>query len=91
MGRWSSLFFASETNPTAAWPRKRSIMLRTTSLGMLSLYHLVSVRGTNVACACLIVFVFGPQDVQEMEQLEYQLQRDNELTRQQIEKSIAER
>lgn len=34
---------------------------------------------------------FDPQDVQEMEQLEYQLQRDNELTRQQIEKSIAER
>lgn len=66
-------------------------MLRTTSLGMLSLYHLVSVFATNVACACLIVCVFGPQDVQEMEQLEYQLQRDNELTRQQIEKSIAER
>ncbi|CAN0102710.1 unnamed protein product, partial [Laminaria digitata] len=31
------------------------------------------------------------EDVQELEQLEYQLQRDNELTRQQIEKSIAER
>lgn len=43
------------------------------------------------------LFAFHPspgpprQDVQEMEQLEYQLQRENEATRQQINKAIADR
>lgn len=55
------------------------------------LEHLVVLQVAESDHAHLGVVLSCPQDVQEVEQLEYQLQRENEATRQQIAKAIADR